>query len=383
MNIAYITPSVMPSRSANSIHVARMCNAFNDLGHTVTLFVKRSVPERKKFCQKIEEYYGVSLDKTSVFSFYCDNDKGTTFGIAILALPRLLGSRNFDVILSRNLYVSYVLSFFSVQRHIFETHKLEYGFRKIMQGAAMGARKTHTVVISKALLENLKFHHGVYPAAAIVLPDAAQEGIRPLPESEKHDVISQIAPQTNSYHFRARVGYFGHLYPGRGIGVIKELAKRHPDIAFIMFGGNDQDIKQLRASNRYKNFFVLGHLSPAKSQHIMAAMDVLLMPYQKIVSIGHKRHNTSRGMSPMKMFEYMAVGVPIISSDLPVLREVLRDRENCLLAPCDDTELWSQCLNQLIENQELGRHIGNQAHIEYFNNYTWTIRARRMLLSVT
>ena len=52
----------------------------------------------------------------------------------------------------------------------------------------------------------------------------------------------------------------------------------------------------------------------------MLAVDILIMPYQKNVAIGAKGHDTARWMSPMKMFEYMASGNPIISSNLAALK---------------------------------------------------------------
>jgi glycosyltransferase involved in cell wall biosynthesis len=65
-------------------------------------------------------------------------------------------------------------------------------------------------------------------------------------------------------------------------------------------------------------------------------MDVLLAPYLSDVE-GHGRgRNIAEGMSPLKLFEYMAHGKPIVSSDLPVIREVLRDSVNSVLVSPDN-----------------------------------------------
>mgnify|MGYP000391910871 CR=1 FL=1 len=72
----------------------------------------------------------------------------------------------------------------------------------------------------------------------------------------------------------------------------------------------------------------MGYLDQRSIYEKMSMMDVLLMPYQKQVSIGIELVDTSRWMSPMKMFEYMSSSVPIISSNLPVLREVLVAQAN-------------------------------------------------------
>ena len=108
-------------------------------------------------------------------------------------------------------------------------------------------------------------------------------------------------------------------------------------------------------------------------------MDVLLMPYQKNVSIGQRDGDTGRWMSPMKMFEYMASGVPIIASKLPILEEVLLDRYNCLMAVPDDPVDWSNCLNCLLNKPDFAESIGNQAHKDYKAFYTWNRRAQEML----
>ena len=111
----------------------------------------------------------------------------------------------------------------------------------------------------------------------------------------------------------------------------------------------------------------------------MRVVDVLLMPYQKSVSIGKPGHDTARWMSPMKMFEYMSSSVPIISSDLPVLREVLICGENALLVPPDDVDCWVQAMDKLLSNRELSASIGRNAHRAYKLNYTWLKRAESII----
>ena len=108
-------------------------------------------------------------------------------------------------------------------------------------------------------------------------------------------------------------GYFGQLYRGRGIEVIIDLAIRRPHIIFLVVGGNTKHVNRLNAPN---NIIFIPSLPHPEALYLMKLVDVLLMPYQKSVSIGIKGHDTARWMSPMKMFEYMSSHTPIISSDL-------------------------------------------------------------------
>jgi glycosyltransferase involved in cell wall biosynthesis len=81
----------------------------------------------------------------------------------------------------------------------------------------------------------------------------------------------------------------------------------------------------------------------------------------------------------MKMFEYMASGTPLISSDLPVLREVLSDGKNALLAPTDDIDAWCAQLDRLISQPEFAAQLAGCAHEEYLNEYNWLSRAQKIL----
>ena len=84
----------------------------------------------------------------------------------------------------------------------------------------------------------------------------------------------------------------------------------------------------------------------------------------------------------MKMFEYMASGVPIIASKLPVLQEVLC-QQDALLAEPDDPAEWSNSLRSLVRDHELGRHLAYNARRTYLDEHNWVERARRLLQATT
>ena len=111
----------------------------------------------------------------------------------------------------------------------------------------------------------------------------------------------------------------------------------------------------------------------------MRCMDVLLMPYKEIVSVSLKGVNTAKWMSPLKMFEYMSAGVPIIASDLPVLKEVLEDNFNCLLAPPDNYHEWNKALNIIYKYRSLAKFISKNSFDGYVKKYNWEKRANDFL----
>ena len=158
------------------------------------------------------------------------------------------------------------------------------------------------------------------------------------------------------------------------------MALELPEVLFLIYGGNDGDVLFRRRNNKLINLRFMGHITHVEAQRIMKIVDVLLMPYQQEVSIGVDKHDTGRWMSPMKMFEYMASGVPIISSDLPVLREVLSDGVNCLLVESNNKEAWMNALLNLMNEPKIAQRIGLSAHLDYKNSYTWLNRAKELVI---
>lgn len=376
MRLAYISPSSLPSRSANSVHVMLQCDAFASLGVDVTLFAKRTIADESSLAAELQRAYGVDAGRFTVRTYYSSSMRADVARIAGMALASK-ATRTADVVLSRNLYAAFGLGVIGRRRLLFETHQLELGFRKAMQRAIMLGKPVTTVAISKKLVECLTEHHGVGPARSIILHDAAPAGIQRVPVDQRRCLLGGHM-QEDLARWHIVCGYFGQLHAGRGIEVIEQLAGRSPDCLFLIFGGSDRDVAQRRDNNQSENLRFMAHVPHARAAQLMSTMDVLLMPYQESVSIGIAGHDTARWMSPMKMFEYMASGAAIVSSDLPVLREVLVDGRNSLLAPPSDVTRWAACVARLAD-VHLRERLGCNAHEDYARSHTWTIRAKSLL----
>jgi len=370
----YISPSQIPSRSANSIHVVLQCEALSRSGTEVILYAKRTVIDPHQVLSSIRDQYGVNLEGVTFKTFYSRHSFADTWRIALLALRGVWKSNQQDIFLSRNLYAAFFLGVLFHRPLLFETHQLEYGFRKWMQKRVMTAPRVTTVVISHKLAGYLEEHHRVVPSKTVVLHDAARDGIQPVVAESRRKKLQGLIKEEFS-NWIAVCGYFGHLYTGRGIEIIEAMAVSRPQVLFLVFGGNPSDIRERQSSNRVLNLRYMGHVSHSFAKDLMLSMDVLLMPYQESVSIGINGHDTAKWMSPMKMFEYMATGVPIISSDLPVLREVLHDGVNCLMVSPKDSNQWIAALDALITNSILAENLGKAAHEDYSSKYTWCKRA--------
>ena len=378
MKFAYISPSTLPSRSANSVHVIMQCSALMRCTDEIVLYAKRTVAKKDSLADALASAYGESLTSVRLVTFWSRLDYGNNLRIAMIAIYDLLRNEWPDIILSRNLYASLIIAVFFRKPILFETHQLELGFRKTMQRLIMNKPWVVTVVISDMLKQCLTEHHGKGPFRTVILHDAAPEKIESIAIDKRRISMENLVPETKG-KWRAICGYFGHLYSGRGVEIIEQMAKLQPDVLFLLFGGNESDVDYRRRLNIDLNVIYVGHVPHQVAQQAMKSVDILLMPYQTSVSIGSRGHDTAKWMSPMKMFEYMATGVPIISSDLPVLREVLEDKKNALLVPANDAQEWANALEKLLNDVNFARDLGNCALADYNNKHTWTIRAKLLI----
>ncbi|HOH63400.1 MAG: glycosyltransferase family 4 protein [Sedimentisphaerales bacterium] len=366
MRIVYLSGSAIPSRRANSIQVMRMCEAFGRNGHDVTLVGKQSEGSP---VEDVYDYYGVR--KCFQLSLIpCRTVKGSN----ILVLPALYARlRRHDpnevLIYARDIYGA-SLAIRMGFRVIYEAHSPPYNpLIRHLERSLFGKRRLlRFVVISQALAD---FYAARFDIAdrVTVCHDAAA-----VPSESSNGELSWPPCRDT-----LQVGYAGHLYPGRGIDIIIECAKRLPHYDFHVIGGDDEDILywKLRAS---VNLHFHGFVEPALIPSACSRCDVLLMPYQTDLVLPYTRANTSAWMSPLKLFQYMASRKAVVSSDLPVLREVL-DERMAVLVPPEDTDRWVDAI-QRCENRSYRSALAEAAYNAFREHYTWGKRAERVLSGV-
>jgi glycosyltransferase involved in cell wall biosynthesis len=81
--------------------------------------------------------------------------------------------------------------------------------------------------------------------------------------------------------------------------------------------------------------------------------------------------------SPLKLFEYMASGRPIVASDLPSLREVLADGRNALLFEAGNPQALTAAIRRIKDDPELGARLAAQALADV-HGYRWETRAETL-----
>jgi glycosyltransferase involved in cell wall biosynthesis len=368
MNVVYASLSYVPSRRASSVHVMKMCAALARAGHDVQLIAKRSHDPRDAAVDP-HAFYGVAGFAVHTLARPRWRGGGVVFAGATLG-ALLARRRRTDLVYSRDL-IGALTALELRMPTVAELHAVPPGrrLRALVRRIARHRALRGLVVISEALRRDLIDQAIVPPGAPLVVAhDAADPPARPRRE---------VDPAARAAAARPRIGYVGNLYPGRGVELIVEVAARTPACDFELIGGSEADLATWRASALPANVHLAGFVRPAELAERYHGLDIVLMPYARSgVGVASGASDTSRWCSPMKMFEYMATGVPIISSDLPVLGEVLRHDHNALIAPAGDAAAWQRAIERLVGDPALARRLGQQAYDDLVRHHTWDTRVQ-------
>lgn len=369
MKILYISKSIIPSRSANSIHVMKMCQAFSDNGHEVVLLTPDIKKNYESNVNDIYKFYGVKKNFI-IKKIYHPNFIGGALLYTLGIFIYLLINRKFDLVYGRFLHGVYVASLMK-NKVIYESH------------APLNVNKNHKFLVFKNLIKNKNFIKMVVISEELKKIYLSKEIISNSKIQVAHDGADEVINLESKINLlgkekNLKVGYVGHLYKGKGMEVISAISnKLDEDVEIHIIGGLEKDIKFWKNKIINKNIFFYGFIPHNKVSNYINALDICLLPNQKIVfAYGSNSSSTNLNISdftsPLKLFEYMSHRKSIVASDLPVIREVLNET-NSILVKCDDFEMWVKSIKKL-KNLQFREEISIKA-LNDFNKYTWKNRA--------
>ncbi len=375
MKIVYCSISKIPSREANSIHIMKMCQAFSDLGHDTVLL---SSDITRDDTVDVYSYYNVRKNFAIRYAQWPKRFRFQALRYAWRAL-RVYTAEKAELVYSRDVTCCLMAAAAGFST-VWESHSAIDGLGKIavMQFKALLHMKKlkKLVVISEQLKKYYVENHGVDARMIHVAHDGAD------PVDSEVKAMADICRED-----MLNVGYIGHLYKGKGMEIISQLAPKCPDTFFHIVGGMEKDVafwkKKMEGCS---NIQFYGFVKPVEAQQYGLTMDCLIAPYMKNVSIAgaiNDKNDIGKWMSPLKLFEYMSWGKPIICSDLEVLQEVMTHNVNCLMCDPDNIDAWIQAIDVLKNDPQVRTEIGHRAYIDFTAKYTWRKRAEGILDSLS
>ncbi len=371
MKIASITTSPMPTSTAHSIQAIKVTQALAQVsGAEVRLWVPGSTPAP---WERLASNYGLTTPFAVDWLPARPALRRYDFAWAAVQAARAWRA---DLIYTWTIQAAWLASRQGLPV-VQEMHDVPMGrlgpwfFRQFAH-----SRTPHRILCTtralRARLED-QLGHALPDSQVLIAPNGTDmERYRDLPAAPQARAALNLAEKFT-------VVYSGHFYPGRGMDLLLELARAFPQVQFLWVGGKPQDVEPWKTrlqNEQLENVVITGFVENSRLPSIQAAADVLVMPYRPAVS-DSGGGNIVEVFNPMKMFDYLATGRAILSSDLPVLHEVLNE-SNAVFARADDISDWVQVLGRLIQDDELRARLAQQALADA-PQYDWHVRARRAL----
>ena len=366
MIIACSTTTQLPSETANSIQAVMACDGLRRCGQEVHLFVPGEGTVR---FEDIRETYGMHCDPFPVTRIASRPGlHRIDFTLDVLRAGKKIGA---DVHYTWTIQAAAAAAFRGI-RSAYEIHDLPTGGGVRWFDMYTRAKAPKKIIcITRALRDRLLelFPH-LRSEDCLIMPNGfSPEDYAGLPD------IAEAKARMGFPSDRTAVSCSGHLYQGRGSDLFLQLAARFPEADFHWFGGTPEAVRSCReeaARLGLTNAVFHGNLPRTQLPLAQAACDILLMPYARQIA-GSGGGNSAEICSPMKMFEYMAEGRCILSSDLPVIHEVLDERCALFCEP-EDIDSWSAAMGSALGDPDLRGRLGAEA-ARRSAAYTWQKRA--------
>jgi len=370
MRIVVISASFVPSTAANSIEVMKVANALSDIGHQVTLIVPGEATAK---WDELSEWYGIRYPFEIIW--LKENLAFRRYDFALKATRKALQLKP-DLVYTWMLQAA-VLSLWHRIPVMLELHdRIRGKIAPTLFKSILHSRIPRLLLpITRALVDVLERELSIsIPAKLIhIAPSGIElERYADLPQAEDTRKLLGLPEGLTA-------GYSGHFYSGRGMDLLLSLANSFPGVNFLWVGGQDKAVAEWRQrlhEQGVANVTLTGFIPNQRIAVYQAACDILLMPYELSIA-GSGGGNTADICSPMKMFEYMAAGRAIMTSDLPVLREVLNE-QNAVFCATQDIEAWEMAFGKLINDPIKRQTLGEHA-IKDVQAYSWNERATKAL----
>jgi glycosyltransferase involved in cell wall biosynthesis len=246
-----------------------------------------------------------------------------------------------------------------------EVHNLPAPGPRRQYVLAQLARLPAVIAISEALRDDLIA--GGVDSRAVLL---ARDGVHLSRYAELP--AAPVARQHLGLPERPTVVYAGQLYPWKGVDTLVRALVGLPEAQLLIVGGEKELL--FRMVDRARELVpgrchFTGNVPPAAVPFHLAAGDAVALP-----NSGHEEIS-ARYTSPLKLFEAMACGRPIVASDLPSLREVLVHGRNAHLVSADDPGALAAGLSALLSDRPRGAVLAARA-AEDVRPYDWGVRGR-------
>lgn len=166
--------------------------------------------------------------------------------------------------------------------------------------------------------------------------------------------------------------FIGSFAPWHGldqlVGCAPLVIATYPNARFLVVGDGPQKphiVNKLKEKCIENYFIFTGRIPHTEAPYYINAGDVCLLIDKATMEYG------SMGISPLKLFEYMACGRPVIATNLPGLNKYISGTGSGLLVEPDNVEEIARAIITLLSDANLCLKMGNLGRAAVLNKYNW------------
>jgi glycosyltransferase involved in cell wall biosynthesis len=238
-------------------------------------------------------------------------------------------------------------------------------------GAKRAVERAYTAAgVLLAVSQGVAEHLVAHPAATgriEVLPNGVD------PERIRPDITPSLPRPPGSF----TIGFVGTLKPWHGLDTLIDafarVQERRQAVRLLIVGDGPE---RERVANRFRERGLAdavdftGAVGSEAVPALLTSMDVGVAPYP-----GTEHFY----FSPLKIYEYMAAGLPVVASDIGQVSEAIHDRVTGLLCPPGDARALADAIERLIVDPELRRELGRNGRDAARRHHSWSAVTARIL----
>jgi glycosyltransferase involved in cell wall biosynthesis len=375
-----------PLERANGVQIVKTAAALARAGAKTALFVRQTDPRPT---DELLALYGVrphpALEVQRLPVLHRQGSFAVPRASFLARTLAALASRRGSVVFTRDLQLADLLLGLGAMAPgpvVYEAHAVEslmYGERGTLYGTGerpnprkakrllkrerrVWTRAAAVVVTTAGIRESFEQSWGRRPRVEVV-PNGCD-----LPEPREFRPWPETGPP--------RVVYAGQLYPWKGVDVLVQAMLQVPEARLVILGGieGEADTTRVRSLVAGLSLSDRSELPGTLPQPQVAAelerAAVVVVPFLRSAM-------TERHTSPIKLFEAMAAGRPIVASDLPSSRELLRHEQDALLVEPGDVDALAAAVRRLLADRCLALRLARAAFDEA-PRYSRDARGRRL-----